>query len=253
MTTNARWLDDPDPAAVGVALLEGFVWLDQSSLPVGAFVPHTVNLRGFAVRDALVLMLTDEQLIALEILRGVGDLLLRFDLTATVLAGGAGHLVPASGQVNYRVPAAAWDGLLDAAGAQIGITVRVPSPLTDAFVRDGNPEGGGGESTAKIAQRLREAREYLREGRYEECVATCRKVLETLARGDGDLQAGNSAPARPRDRGLASRWAQLRKAASALASAAHHDDDVTAAMTWTRQDAEPLLAVTAALITQSRR
>ncbi len=86
MTTNARWLDDPDPAAVGVALLEGFVWLDQSSRPVGAFVPHTVNLRGFAVRDALVLMLTDEQLIALEILRGVGDLLLRFDLTATVLA-----------------------------------------------------------------------------------------------------------------------------------------------------------------------
>ena len=55
------------------------------------------------------------------------------------------------------------------------------------------------------------------------------------------------------DRGLARRWAEVRGAASALANAAHHDDDVTAAMTWTRRDAEPLLAITAALLTQSRR
>ena len=233
-----------------MALLEGFVWLDQPTRPVGALVPRTVNLRGFAVHDPLVLMLTDEQLIALELLRGVGDLVLRFDLTATVLAGGARHVAPAIGQVSYRVSSAAWGGLLDAAGAQVGITIRVPSPLTDAYVREGSSEGEGGVSTAKMTQRLRQAREYLREGRYEESVAACRKVLETLARGDGDSKEGRST--RPRDRGLASRWAEIRRAASALANAAHHDDDVTAAMTWTRQDAEPLLALTAALIAQSR-
>ena len=253
VTADARWLDDQDPAAVGIALLEGFAWLDQFHRPVGAFVPRTVALRGFPVRAPLALMLTDEQLIALEILRGPGDLLLRFDLTATVLCGRARHVAPSTGQVAYRLPAAVWHGLLDAAGAQVGVTVRVPSPLTRAAAREGDPEGKDGQSTARLALRFRQAREYLREGRYEDCVATCRKVLEALARDDDDLRPIDGARDNPRGRSLARRWADVRTAASALANAAHHDDDVTAAMTWTRTDAEPLLAITAALLTQSRR
>jgi len=253
VTADALWLNDQDPPGVGIALLEGFVWLDQGHRPVGAFLPRTVVLRGFPVCEPLVLMLTDEQLIALEVLRGAGDLLLRVDLTATVLAGHAGHVAPSTGQVAYRLPAAVWHGLLDAAGAQVGVTVRVPSPLTAAVAREGDPEGEGGESIARLALRFRQAREYLREGRYEECVATCRKVLEALAREDGDLHTNDGGPDRSRDRGLARRWAEVRKAAFELASAAHHDDDVTAAMTWTRTDAEPLLAITAALLTQSHR
>jgi hypothetical protein len=184
---------------------------------------------------------------------GPGDLVLRFDLTATVLTGRGGHLAPSTGQVAYRLPAAVWHGLLDAAGAQVGVTVRVPTPLTQAAACEGDPEGKDGQSTAKLAPRFRQARDYLREGRYEDCVATCRKVLEALASDDDDLRPIDGPRDKARDRSLARRWAEVRRAASTLASAAHHDDDVTAAMTWTRTDAEPLLAITAALLTQSRR
>jgi hypothetical protein len=253
VTTQAWWLDDQDATDVGVALLEGFVWLDQGHRPIGAFQPRTVDLRGYRVREPLVLMVTDEQLIALEVLRGVGDLVMRVDLTATVLSGGAGHRVPTTGQVGYRLPMAAWHDLLDGAGAHVGVAVRVPSPLTEAVAREGDAEREGDESTARLALRFRQARQYLREGRYEECVATCRKVLEALAVADGDLRPDGGVGDRPRDRSLGRRWAEVRRAASSLASAAHHDDDVTAVMTWARTDAESLLAITAALLTQSRR
>lgn len=244
---QALWLDPNNPTATATVLLEAYAWLDQGHRPVGPFTAGTVGTRGYPVNDSLVLHLTDEQLIALDIVRGPGDLALRIDVTATVLTGAGGQTAPATGQVGYRIPTPLWHRLLDAAGAETGVTVRVPSPLTGATIPEGAPEAEAGASTARLAKRFREARGHLREGRYEDCVAACRKILEAL------ITADESVVDRPRDRDQAQRWAHVRNAASALASAAHHDDDVTNSMAWTRLDAEPLLAITAALLTQARR
>ena len=249
VSTQALWLDPEDPSSAGALLLEATAWLDGPHRFVGAFATRSLSLRGFPVTDPLVLALPDEQLIALDALRDGNDVALRLDVTATVVGGGAGHLVPGSGQVTYRIAASHWDGLLDTAGAYVGVTVRVPSPLTRAHVREGNPEPEDGTSTGRLAARFRQASEYLREGRYEECVAHCRRILEALA-----PPAGSPAvPTRARDRDLTQRWQHLRDAAFFVASAAHHDDAVTAAMAWGRADAESLLAVTAALLARDRR
>ena len=252
LTTHAAWLDPDDPSSAGTVLVEAVAWLDNSHRFVGAFGTRALSLRGFRVTDSLVLALSDEQLVALDLLRGGGDVTLRLDVTATVLTGEAGHIVPSNGQVGYRVAAANWNRLLDAAGSQVGVTVRVPSPLTHAHVREGTAEAEDSASTARLATRFRQAREYLREGRYEECVANCRRILEALARADDAEPSAPPGP-RPRDRDLPQRWTAVRAAAAALASAAHHDDEVTVGMTWTRNDAESLLAITAALITRDRR
>lgn len=203
--------------------------VDRSTCGKGAVVPRTATLRGFPVHESLVL--TDEQLIAHEVVRGGADLLLRVDLTATVLTEHPGHLVPTTGHVAYRVPAAAWHGLLDAVGAQVSITARVPSPLADAVPREGDPDGEAGESTARprcsSARRGSTSARAATRSASRRAARCCRRShVVTLAsdqttgdvtgRGTGGWRAAGPTSARRRPR---------------FASAAHHDDDVTAAMT----------------------
>ena len=183
LTTHALWLDADDLDG-GVVLVEAIAWFGDTNRYVGSFGTRSLAVRGFRVTDSLLLGLSDEQVVALDVLRLGHDLTLRLDVTATVLTGGAGHTVPATGQVGYRVSATDWDRLLDAAGAQVGVTVRVPSPLSGAHVREGAAEADDGASTARLVTRFRQATEYLREGRYEECVANCRRILEALPRSD---------------------------------------------------------------------
>lgn len=248
LSHQALWLDPEDHAATAVVLLGGTARLDPDNRLVGAFAPRTLGAYGFPVGgDWLELQLSDEQLVALDIARGPGDFALRIDVTATVISGQGGHRAPYTAQLSYRIPAPLWHQILDAAGAEVGVTVRVPSPLTQATVTEGEPEPDGGVSTAGLAKRFREAKGHLREGRYEDCVTSCRKILEALKGDEKDTDV------RPHDRNQVQRWVEIRKAATALANAAPHEDAVTRQMTWTRRDAEPLLAITAALLTQARR
>lgn len=52
----------------------------------------------------------------------------------------------------------------------------------------------------------------------------------------------------PRRQDLAQRFAGLRNAVHSLASGAHHDDEVTAAFSYTRHDAAAIVACVAALL-----
>lgn len=108
-------------------------------------------------------------------------------------------------------------------------------------------------SLVQAAQRLRLARLELRDGRYEHCVATCRRVLENLTHLRPVPSFKEIIQTHAEQRTQAERWAALHYDLPSLSSAAHHDDEVTKGFTWTRVDAEAVLAATAGLLARLRR
>jgi len=94
-------------------------------------------VRRFPTSEQLYLVITDEQLLGLEDIRGHGGIDFQFDISATLSNGN--HAGPDwfSTQARYAVTPGRWLELLDQVGAATTITVRVPSPFTDA-APDGN-------------------------------------------------------------------------------------------------------------------
>ena len=243
--THAPWLDDDATARV---LMEGFVWLDQPMKAVGALVPQVMTLRSYPVLERLLLTVSDEQLIAIDGAHGVSDVALRLDLQGTLLQAPATTHPTYATQVGYRVPLPRWLQLLDQVGTEVGISVRVPSPLSDAARREGK-QLGDPPSLVQAAKRLREAREQLREGRPERCVQSCRLVLENLNQLKPPVKVGKI----PKDRSQAERWGALHEDLYSLTSAASHDDPVTKHFSWSRADAEAVLVATAGLVARTTR
>jgi hypothetical protein len=79
-------------------------------------------------------------------------------------------------ELPVRIPRARWMEL-NQAGAEVGVLVRVPSPLTDsAYPPPPAASHEDGASLAQASARLRQARANLRDQQWEHCVATCRRV-----------------------------------------------------------------------------
>jgi hypothetical protein len=190
-------------------------------------------------------------MIAFECARVDSDVELTLDLSATVLALPGGVELTVTSQTRYRIPAHRWLEQLDNVGAAVGITIRVPSPLTDAA----NPERSESAkepSMTRAAKRLREARAALRDGNFEGCITSCRFVLENIALLDRPLPAEPVRLAVPRSRTQRQRWSAMFHDLYSLASGASHDDELTATFEWTRADAEAVLAATAGLLARVR-
>lgn len=66
---------------------------------------------------------------------------------------------------------------------QVGTTLRVPTPLTDAALQA--PPATSADDAGSMTQataRLRQTRAELRDHQWEPCIATCRQVLENVRR-----------------------------------------------------------------------
>jgi len=238
---NGTWLE---PESNAPTLLTGnpFRWL-------AALDPQVLAVRSYPVGEKLSFELGDDQLIALERARGRGDLTLSANLQASLMSPLLGAYPVADTQAQVRVRESRWLELLDQAGSEVGIVLRIPSPLTDPSLPPtaaDTPESTG--SLFQAAKRLRQARAELRDQQWETCVATCRQVLENLALLAPVLPASEIPGPTTKERTKDQRWAAIYHAVLSMAHAAHHDDKTTVDFTWTRSDAEAVLAATAGLL-----
>jgi hypothetical protein len=246
---TASWLDQESDGAATPALLTGTVDVStRGQRWLGGLQPLVVTLRGFPVHRDLLLSVSDEQVVALDRARADGDLHFVVTLQMTLLEPpGAVHPVGDT-QVTLPVSRARWLELLDQLGIEIAISIRVPSPL-DATHSLGPTDESGEASLSRTVARLRAARGQLREHQWEAAVASCRLALEGVVGLARPLPSEPSVRAViPRERTSEQRWASLYYGARSLASAALHDDEVTADFAWSRTDVEGLLAMTAALV-----
>ena len=246
---HGTWLDSKNHSDCTPLLLSGYLEATvHGTRRVAAFPTHTVTLYGWKVNDDISFALSTDQLLALDAERNTGgDMQLTLRLSGTLLRELQVVHPDSTAQLSFTLSVAEWLALLDQAGSEVGITVRVPSPLTDDGARAPAPDGPTETSRSQATARLLQARRHLREGRYEDCVATCRRVLENLEALSAVPSIKSLDTASREDRDAAQRWAALRVDLKSLASAAVHDDAVTRSFTWTRVDAEVVLAMTAAV------
>jgi hypothetical protein len=251
LTSYASWLEDQGESAWTPMLLTGSVYIDLPAMQwLGSVSPQTLSLRGWqAGGDDLGIVVSDQQLFAIEAARAAhDDVRLRLKLQGTLLAAGPDVHPVHTVDMPVSIQAARWRELLDQVGHGVGITLFIPSPLTD----DGSPlsiaDDDGRTSYGQATNRLRQARDHLRGGDYEESVASCRRVLEVLSRLTSLPTDKEVSAVRARDRTQEQRWAAMYYAAFGLASGAHHDDESTVEFTWTRVDADAALAATAGLL-----
>jgi hypothetical protein len=244
------WLDEQDPQSNTQVLLTGTLWTENQSFRwVGGLEAQVVTLRGYAAAEELVVSLTDDQLVCLERIRGQDDVVLRLKLQATLLAPPNGVHPVAHEELPIRIPRAGWQELLDQVGTEVGILIRVSSPLTDAALTAAPAASDkDAASRTQAAARLRQARAELRDQQWETCVATCRKVLENISKLASLPSANSVTSTPPTRRSQDQRRAAIYWDVKSMASAAHHDDGTTEGFSWNRADAEAILAMTAGLL-----
>lgn len=247
--TRAGWLPEKSDTKVPFAL-NGEIHLDSPGPKwVASLLPQALAFREYWMNEKLSWSLTDDQLIAIERTRGGDGLSLQFDLQAALLQQDSRDYPIAETQFCVRIPGEQWQRILDQAGTEVGVVLRIPSPLTDPGVlaRPDLPEEERASLSRAVA-RLREARTELRDGRWESCVVKCRHVLETL-RQLVDIPSENSVDATAKKhRNPDQRWAAIFHAVMSLLNMAHHDDEITMNHRWDRVEAESVLAHTAALL-----
>ncbi|MEU8852680.1 hypothetical protein AB0C70_42160 [Streptomyces sp. NPDC048564] len=201
--------------------------LHSSSGPIG--------LKPFGTMLTLETTVTDQQLRGVEKLRAGADLSLRAELSLTALAE-AKHWPVASDQEVIRIPHATWSNALTQLDA--GAFVDILIPITTV------------EARATAARRIREAKDAIRDGRYEHAVALARAALDPVREVCNTKQLHDQAVQRKAgERNQEERWAMLTQSAYALFSGAPHDDaGTTENFTWTRADAVAAVATAAGLL-----
>ena len=202
-------------------------WLGSATYNL-SFIP------GQPARATLRYLLTNAQLIALEQHRS-GDLQLQLDVDAA-LPQARGDLYPgAHGGVLYiSVAESRWRTQLAGLGKSLAVEMAIPFPAEDdprqeavTLLRAAQRQlGGGPEEIDNAILKVRQALEYIREN--------C-----------GWKWPGNKPQ---KERLQDERWAWIRSALDDQASGAVHNDAVTKAFSYTREEAEVLIAMTAALL-----
>jgi hypothetical protein len=248
MSVIAPWLDAKRSDGTAVLLVEGYIWVGQHMRAIGPIAARAMTVRGWEVPQSIDVTLTDDQLIGLEATRrDHEDVELVIDLQTTLLGVPTGVHPTATSQTRLGIRWQRWLEVLDGVGAAVGIVIRVPSPLTDAATREGAAQENE-PSLVRATTRLREARSALRENDFERCIRTCRAVLENVKLLCPPVSAAvvDKTPARQRTQDQ--RWAALFHDLYSIASAASHDDDLTATFRWNRSDAETILAAASGLL-----
>jgi len=252
-THSASWLMG-DTAACSVMLSARVYSTNVGMKWVGEVSGRVFTTRAYEVSDELVLGLSDSQLVALDAERQDDRLQLIVNLAGTLI-----HVPPdvppnVETQLPLSVSRETWLRSLDQIGKEVGILIRVPSPLTDKG--GGVPLAAGDPAIASKAQataRLRQARTEISDGQYENSVATCRLVLDSLGLL-APLPGARAVFAKVTStRTQAERWAAVQHDLHSLLSGAHHDDSLTRGFTWDRSDAEAVLAMVSCLVMRTFR
>lgn len=83
-------------------------------------------------------------------------------------------------------------------------------------------------------------------------MAACRLVLDSVELLEPLPPTRATLDKKASERSQAERWAMLHWALGSLTSGAHHDGKLTREFTWTRADAEAVLAMTGGLLARGR-
>jgi hypothetical protein len=249
MKATATWLDAESSSDHAQALLTGTVLMEQPGYKwLAAMHPQVLSLRGFMTSDSISIELSDDQLIALDRASGDGGIALRCKLKTTLMHPPAEVYPVTEEEVTVRIPRTRWVELLDQAGAEVGIVIRLAMPVQDPAASSAPTTEEEHGSLTRATTRLAEARSQLRDHQWEQCVVTCRRVLEHIPRLAQLPTAASFSDVSPRKRSPEQRWAAIYWDAWSLTNASHHDDSNTADFLWSRADAEAVLVATAGLL-----
>lgn len=214
--------------------LETTLYAPQATGPRAPLASSNVfvafNPVGEIQRETVRYLISNGQLMALE-QRRVGDLRLELEVR--------GFLPQASGfpggpvATEYiSVAESRWREQLAGLGRTLGVEMMIPFPADD-------------EPRRAIADFLREAQRLLGGNEVEGAMLQVRKALETIRKTCGwQWPGGKSKQERTADE----RWAWIRAALEDQASGAMHEDAGTKGYTYSRAEAEALIAMTGALL-----
>jgi hypothetical protein len=248
---HAPWLPDDTPESVEALTIQARIDASNGSSPRPLGHASLMCLvRRFPTTEHMYVVISDEQLLGLEVMRGQGGIDFQLDITATLSNRNDPRPGWTTTQMRHMVMPPRWLELLDQVGAGATITIRVPSPFTDA-TPDGTAGAPNPVSASQAARRLREARRLLRDGNYEACIQTCRSVLDNLKDLAPLATVSELKAILPQSRNQMQRWSALFHDLYSLTSGANHDDEVTRTFTWTRNDAQAALAIAAALLARA--
>ncbi|MFD6801955.1 hypothetical protein [Streptomyces cyaneofuscatus] len=179
----------------------------------------------------LKFLLTSAQLHAINEARN-GDLRMELEVTGT-LPQADGYPGSTTEVLHFSVAKSRWIDQINALGPSIAFEMQVPFPLED-------------DPRAEPAQRLRAAQRRLLEDDIDGAILEARRALEWIR-----LHSGWTWPLKkdPRQRGQDERWAAIRVAVEDQTSGSVHEDEVTKAFTYSRDEAKALIAIAATLLT----
>ena len=241
---HAEWLTPGDSNSYAPSLMTGSLWINAPGHQwVTTMEPVAELLWGNPVSIELCAELRDEQLVALEALRPGGDLDLTLKVDLTLLAPEDGVYPLQQVQIGYRLQSHQWQRLLQQLGKEVGMSVRVPTPLDDPTVL-----AAGGASLAAVAAHLRQAQAEFRNQQYKTCVGTCRHALEALGQLHEVPSANSLKTVELKSRDQSQRWAAVFHDLVNVTHPAHHHDGVSTEFSWTRQEAEAVLSATFSLV-----
>ncbi|GGM22669.1 hypothetical protein ACFFX1_10995 [Dactylosporangium sucinum] len=171
----------------------------------------------------------------MEHLRVGGDLWFALSLDVWTVGGAPTVVTAYNGTMDFAVPTGEWFTQLDRVDAGALVELLVPMPQAAEH--------------AGAVQRVRKARELLRDNQIDAALGEARKALEPVlaAVRDGGL-ARTAQDKAARRRLLDERFAVLVENVFSLLSGAAHDDEITKDFRYSRAEAETLVATTAGLV-----
>lgn len=209
-------------------------WTNGNQVWLGSAVHHLPFIPGQIHRADLRFLLTSAQVIALEQNRS-GDLHLQLGVDAVLPQARADLYPGAQSTVLYiSVAESRWRQQLLGLGKSLAVEMAIPFPAEDdprqeavILLRAAQRQlGGGPEEIDAAILKVRQALEYVRDN------------------------CGWDWPGKKdkKDRLQDERWAWVRSALDDQASGAVHADEVTKTFVYTPEEAEVLIAMTAALL-----
>jgi hypothetical protein len=248
---RASWLSEKGQTPPEPLLVCAEVSLDSRYTWIGATQPAVWQLHGFNnVSEDLTITLTDDQLLAVERQRGDGDLALRLKVHGSLLLPTPTPQVPREVDMPVRVSRETWLQQLNNAGVEVGILLRIRSPLTDDSLTPASDEPASRARMSRVIAHLAQAKQSLLEHAWEGCVLHCRKALEVLKELAPVTESEPSIRnIKAQQRTESQRWALVFHDTVSLVHPVAHADDDAAAFRWKRANAEAALAFTGALVT----